>query len=208
MATKMTPLMYARGTYELKSPWSVPAKKIYTCIAIRSFEDIYKQNEDVYTAYYKPYIIDGSDVNGTTFSFATEAKNLPNIVTLRSEDNELIYVPDTYISSYPKTDLVPYSNVVVALGFGPLPDELDLSGINQTLIDNVKKYFGVTSTASIMRLPLSTNPTSEEHTQNETLRLGAITSATSLEEQLEIALGTIDKQKEYIATLEASLQST
>lgn len=204
---KRTPAMYARGAYELKQPWNAASNKVYTCIAIRSFEDIYKQNEDVYTTYYKQYMLDGETVNGAVFSFAEETAALPNICTLRSENNEIIYVPDTYILSYPNTTLVPYSNVVLGVTLGPLPDELDLIGISESIKDSVKKFYGIDISISTMRIPTSTNPTPEEHEQLEEVRLGAITANTSMEEQLEKALATIDDQRNYIAQLELSLQN-
>ena len=208
MATKHTPQMYARGSYELKNPWVASANKVFTCIASRSFEDIYKQGEDVYKTYYQNYILDGSTVNGQVFNFDEEAQSLPNICTLRSEENEIIYVPDTYILSFPNTTLVPYSNVVLGLSLGPLPDEMDLISINAVLVDNIKKYFGITAEVTTMRIPTSTNPTPEEHEQWEESRKGAITSAVSVEEQLEMAKSTIDDQRAYIQQLELSLQST
>ena len=206
MATKHTPQMYARGNYELKAPWSANAKNIYTCIAIRSFEDIYKQGEDVYATYYAKYLMDGETVNGSIFSFAEEAKALPNICTLRSEDNELIYVPDTYIVNYPNTTYVPYSNVVLGLSLGPLPDELDLISVAAMLVDNAKKTYGITTEVTTMRLPTTTNPTPEEHEQMEEVRKGSIVTNTSGEERLELALATIEEQRTYIIQLERSLQ--
>lgn len=207
MADKFTPLMYARGKYELKYPWVANASKVYTCIAIRSFEDIYTQGEDVFKVYYSSRVQEGQTINGSVFKFDDEAKKLPNIITLRSEDNEIIFVPDTFIISYPNTTLVPYSNVVLGVGLGPLPDELSLSGIQGLLKDNVLKYYGITTEIEIMRLPTTTNPTPEQHEQMEQNRLGAVTANVSIEEQLEIANRTIDEQRNYILQLELSLQA-
>lgn len=207
MATKFTPMMYARGIYELKKPWSVVSSKIYTCIAIRSFEDIYKQGEDVYKIYYENYIREGESLNGITFVFAEEAALLPNICTLRGEDNELIYVPDTYILSFPNTTMVPYSNVVLGLNLGPLPDELDLINITAMLKDNVIRYFGVTPDLNTMRLPMSSNPTPEEHEQLVIVRQGAINNNSSIEQRLESALKLIDVQREYITQLEQNVKA-
>lgn len=207
MATKFTPMMYARGIYELKKPWNAVSTKIYTCIAIRSFEDIYKQGEDVYKIYYENYLRDGESVNGITFNFADEAAQLPNICTLRGEDNELLYVPDTYILSFPNTTMVPYSNVVLGLSLGPLPDELDLINVTAMLKDSVIKYFGVTPAVNVMRLPMSSNPSPEEHEQLELVRQGAINNNESIEQRLESALRLIDVQREYISQLEQNVKA-
>lgn len=207
MATKFTPMMYARGSYELKKPWAAIPNKIYTCIAIRSFEDIYKQGEDVYKVYYENYIKEGQVTNGVTFNFNEESQSLPNICTLRGEDNELIYVPDTYILSFPNTTMVPYSNVVLGISLGPLPDELDLINVSGMLNDLIMNYFGITSEVNVMRMPMSTNPSPEEHEQLETVRQGAISNNVSVEERLEKSLKTIDEQREYINQLEASLRA-
>lgn len=206
MAIKFTPMMYARGKYELKTPWIANVAKIYTCIAIRSFEDIYKQGEDVYKTYYEQYVREGDVIGGTAFNFEAETELLPNICTLRSEDNELIYVPDTFILSFPNTTMVPYSNVVIGINLGPLPDELDLLHIEGLLKDNVLKHFGVNAEVNAMRLPMSSNPSPEEHEQLEIVRQAAITNNTSLEERIEGLLKIIDDQRFYIAQLEQSVQ--
>ena len=60
---KNTPPMYTKGRFVVTAPWSFSPAVIYECIAIRSFEDVYKQLIDVYEAFYKPMgLIDG--VNG------------------------------------------------------------------------------------------------------------------------------------------------
>ena len=53
--SKLTPPLNVKGRFVLKSPWEVPPTVIYECIAIRSFEDIYKRGLDVYEAFYVPY---------------------------------------------------------------------------------------------------------------------------------------------------------
>ena len=39
---KKTPPLGARGRYVLSVPWQANPNKLYTCIAVRSFADIYK----------------------------------------------------------------------------------------------------------------------------------------------------------------------
>lgn len=205
--SKKTPQMYARGKYELKKPWSANASKIYTCIAIRSFEDIYKQGEDVYQTYYAAYLAEGDSSSGSAFSFNLEVAESPNIITLRADDNELIYVPDTYISSYPDTTTVPYSQLIAGVDLGILPDEYSTDIIEAAILDLVLKQFGIVGMIDLIRTPTSSNPTPEEHEQLVALREGAIASNPSLETQLEQANTTLARQGDYIRQLESSVRT-
>lgn len=123
---RMTPPLAARGIYQLRQPWEVPASKVYTCQAIRSFQDIYEMGEDVYRRYYEPYGLSRGDFNDD------EQVNAA-IVTLISDDFDIVYVPDTYIASYPDMGVVNYQRVILSVDFGILPDFLNLDYIRQEM---------------------------------------------------------------------------
>jgi hypothetical protein len=104
--------MYTKGRFVVTAPWSFSPAVIYECIAIRSFEDVYKQLIDVYEAFYKPMgLIDG--VNG--FIFSDEKAKAPNIITLIGSDGTVNYVPDTYIQAFPVMSDTPYHHYAFLL---------------------------------------------------------------------------------------------
>lgn len=169
---KNTPPLRARGRYVLASPWVANPAKLYTTVAIRGFEDLFTLGIDVYNTYYLPMgLIDGQ----SGFSFSAEQANKADIITLQSDDGEVIYVPDTYIQSYPNMGEVKYSHVVLSISLGPLPDQNDLTNVKAVLADQVAQVYGITPTVVEHRAASTSNPSATEHEALEAARVAAIT---------------------------------
>lgn len=124
-----TPPLFATGRWVLDSPFSVPANAVYTCKAVRSFDDLKARGIDPYEQFYLPKGISRDD-------FENDVRNVANIVTLMSDTHPLLYVPDTYIKSYPDTTTVPYRHVVLSMSLGAIPDSLVLDDFK----DKVQQY--------------------------------------------------------------------
>lgn len=175
---KKTPPLGARGRYTVKSPWTTNPGKLYTCVAIRSFSDIYELGFDVYDTYYVPMgLTNGTVSGGQTFSFNAEKTIGANIITLRSDDNDddFIYIPDTYILSYPDVGEVRYSHMVLSASLGALPDYLDLASVKDAVRNVIAQHYGVVPTVNEHRAPSVSNPTRLQHESLEAARIGAIT---------------------------------
>lgn len=173
MSTKKTPLLHAKGFYQFASPWIAPKGVVYECLAIRSFEDIYKLGIDVYETYYKPVgLIDGETSNGSKFRFKQESDKDPNIITLKGSDGSTYYVPDTYITKIPDLSLIKYSRVVIATDLGALPDTLDLSSLKNDIEALVSARMNINAKANICKVGSVKNPTPEEHIMLERARIG------------------------------------
>lgn len=170
---KLTPELYAKGFFEFSLPWVAKQGITYECLAIRSFEDIYKLGIDVYTKYYVPVgLKNGQPMGATVFDFDKESKLYPNIVTLKGADGSMLYIPDTFITKIPDKSLVPYSEVVFAISLGLLPDEEDLSGLQSEVAELIAARANIEATVNICRVSTLVNPTVEEHRLLEALRLG------------------------------------
>lgn len=208
MRIKKTPPLQAQGRYILVAPWTLNAAKLYTCVAVRSFEDIYKLGHDVYETYYVSRgMTNGTIVEGEPFSFEDEKKAKVNIVTLLSSDNEVIYVPDTFIASFPDLSEVPYCHLVVSVDIGAVPDYLQLDYLKTQLSETVTQILGVADpTVKEHRIPLDTNPTRLEHDALEVARTGAITIAETDKAKLIRQQTQIDELLNQRTTLMAILQ--
>lgn len=169
-----TPTMNTSGMFTLVTPFAAASDLVYKVIAIRSFDDIYKLGVDVYSKYYKPMgLID--DGTGTGFNFASEVAQNANIITLMSEDGKIVYVPDTYIASYPKLDTIPYQQVVLSLSLGPLPTTLDVQPLLNEVKDLVSARYGIQNPiASIHAVTDSIAVTPSQHATITQVRLGNI----------------------------------
>lgn len=169
---RRTPPLAARGIYQLRQPWEVPASKVYTCQAIRSFKDVYERGTDVYTEYYAPYGVSRSD-------FSEDVEANAAIITLISDDFDVVYVPDTYIVSYPDMGVVNYQRVVLSVDFGLLPDFLSLDYIKQEMTTVGSKVIGKDPEVNEAVAPTSGAVTPEEHQVLEASRLANIEFQTT-----------------------------
>lgn len=163
------------GKFVLKKPYVAKESVKYNVTALREFSDLYIKGVDVYSQYYKPYgLIDGVEVNGSTFSFATEAKLNPTIITLEGSDDTVIYVPSTYVESFPVSGDVTYSRLILTADLGALPDSVSLESILQDMEDLIQANFGIRPVVNIARGFTIEQPTMDEHLVLEQSRIGSI----------------------------------
>lgn len=168
----ITPPLRAQGFFTVRTPYSVNAAMLYTVIAIRSFRDITKKGEDVYSIYYKNYgLVEG--VAG--FVFQNEVKADVNIITLLGSDGSYVYVPDSYITKYPDTSAPTYRHVILSVSLGPLPDGFDTAPLIAQIQAMVAPVTGVsTPMVNIALAPVMANPTSTQAAQLEQTRQGNV----------------------------------
>lgn len=208
MPAKKTPPMYARGRYVLIAPWDadIVPTKLYRTIAIRSFKDIYEDGLDVEEQFYTPKgLIDGQLYAGSPFSFQEEKDALANIITLISDDGQFIYVPDTYIASYPDMSDVKYSQVIVSFNFGAIPDYHNLNAIKTAMANLAASNIGIIPEVNEHRAPSANTPSGAQHDAIEAARLGAITNRETdyvkwkkLEAKIVQMQATIDAQTQIL----------
>ena len=115
---KRTPPIHTKGLFTLKQPFQLDPTKLYEVFAIRDFRDLEQKGVDVFETYYEPNGLDRSQ-------FRSDDSDEASIITLISEDNDIVFVPDTFILSFPDQGSVKYQHVVLSVNFGALPDFLD-----------------------------------------------------------------------------------
>jgi len=168
----LTPPLNAKGIYTVTAPFVLVADTIYTNKAIRSFADLIDAGVDVFQTFYT--------ANGLTQAVYTADLNAgANIITLMSDTSPTVHLPDTYIAAFPSIDNVPYSEVILALSLGPLPDALDFSFASQQIADAASSAVGVTPTVKTFLLPTTGTMTQVQSAAAETARQAAITNRTT-----------------------------
>lgn len=192
---RRTPPLLARGIYQLKEPWNAPGSKVYICYAIRSFKDLYELGKDVYSDFYQPKGLDRS-------VFAVDRDQNAAIITLISEDNDVIYVPDTYILSFPDMGEVVYQRVVLSVDFGILPDYLSFDYIQQELSATGSEIIGKAPDVSVHVAAISGAVTPDEHQTLESSRLANIATQETDRAQYLQQLRLNDDLVQRIQTLE------
>lgn len=128
MANK-TPTMYLTGKWGISSPFNINPNGIYICKAIQSFEDVRQKGLNPFVEYYEPFGI-------TKATFDNDEQNLVNIVTLMSDTNPTIHIPDSFILSFPDKTSIPYRHVVLSVSMGAVPDTLTFFDL-KTKIKNI-----------------------------------------------------------------------
>lgn len=176
----ITPPIHASGVYSLYAPFTVSLEMIYRTHAVRSFDELVKRGIDVYTTYYEPK-------NLSEKVYKEDAAKGASIVTLISADEEYIYVPNTYIESYPGMAGLRYERKLLMFDLGPLPANFQLDYLIGDLQDLVTKAVGVSEDKADLRfatLPMSSTVSHEEHIQLESSRRANIQLHKPLEVQL------------------------
>lgn len=196
MNNKLTPPFGSHGLWTLKSPYQIEAGKPYTCTAIRSFVDLELMNINIYELYYKPVKLE-------TSVFEQDMKSSASIVTLLANDGTRIYVPDTYIASYPNLNLGNYRRFILSCDLGTLPADTGLTHLTQEIISRVSAKFGRTVDVKIHTAPLveeSLSPT--DIAREEANRTNTISDKTTLHGSLQDANKRLGELQGYVKVLE------
>lgn len=165
------PKIGTEGKYVLKAPFDtlVNASVSYKCIAIRRFKDIRASGDDVFRKYYFVHDL-SNDV------YTRDDLNNEVIVSLVSDFTSTIYVPSSYIESFPLADTIPYHRVVISCDIGMIADDMNLAALEQNVGNIVSDTIGVTPTVNIHLAPYEGSVDSSAHeaiqnTRNATIKL-------------------------------------
>jgi hypothetical protein len=161
-----------RGLYSLKAPFKTVPNQLYSCGAIRYFKDIQNEGKNVYEKYYKPHDLTEAD-------YARDVAANVVIITLLSESQQPIYVPSSYILSFPGLTSYNYQHVVLSLSLGSLPDALDLTFLKTQIATTVSEVIGVMPTVFENVAPATGVVTPEQHDAMEAARQAAVTNRTT-----------------------------
>lgn len=189
----LIPPIGAAGKFGVSAPFSsvVDSNTHYECKAVRRFVDIINLGVDPYAEYYVPNEISEQKYQEDYTAGAC-------IVSLMSSAGVWVYVPTTYITSYPSLGGVSYTAVLLGISLGAIPDFLDLSAVKSKIVDVVKDYIGVTSSVTEVQVSASRNLSYNDHNALEVARQANIAgSKTDYALYLE--------QKNLVQTLQTQL---
>lgn len=177
---KLTPSLGVMGLFQVKNPFTVNTTKTYTCIAVRTFADIYEKDIDVFKEYYEPLGLDQA-------YFDDDKAKDPAIITLVNEDQEFVYVPNTHILAMPQMGDVLYQHVILSIDFGAIPEYLDLDVVKDEVANLAGKVIGTVPEVNLHVAKTSGIITPEQHEVMEANRLASVafneTTYAKLQEQ-------------------------
>lgn len=176
---KVTPSLGLTGRYTCRPPYVLEPAMIYEVIAIRRFEDLLVLGQDVFADYYEPVGLLRTD-------YATDNREGASIVTFVDTNDRYVYIPDTYITSMPSQDNVPYQHLVVSLSLGPFPEYVDTSHLLATLKSAAEGIVGVVAEPQLHVAPVRNSISAAEHEGLEVARTNKITDqATERQRRIE-----------------------
>lgn len=167
----LTPPIGASGIFRLGGPYAalLQTNVSYTCDAVRKMADIIVLGIDPHAEFYAEH--------GLTYQqYQNDLKNSECIVSLRSNGGHWVYVPTSYILSYPDMGGIPYTALVLGINIGAVPNYLDLSVIKQRIVDLVRETIGVTSTVAQVAISPTKKLPQADHNAIEANRVANITS--------------------------------
>jgi hypothetical protein len=153
------PSIGSKGLFRVAPPFNISLVQDleYTCVSMRSIQDISNDGVDVFAAYY--------DTQGLTLeNMQADLAAGVFLVTLQPSTGLPVIVPSSYFIGIPDITGVPYMGTMIALDLSLLPSDLDLSYLKQRLADVVKDTIGVLTTP---RTVVTTDPLrlrSDQHT--------------------------------------------
>lgn len=195
MASTSTPWIGARGAYELKLPWKALDSTEYVCTAIVTIATMLERNVDVFAELYE-----ANELSEVEYRRDLEAG--VNIIALSSTTAPTIYVPDSYIVSYPDVGLVNYSHIVLSASLGAVPDDLDLSFLQEQVTGTIKDVLGVDADILIHKAPAEKTISPSEHEALELARVNAITVRTTDRGRAKAAEDQVKSLTQKVAELE------
>lgn len=190
----LIPPIGTKGRYSLKAPFTLVPNQIYSCGAIRYFKDVENHGENVFDTYYKPLNIASSIYN-------TDRQNNEAIITLLSDAHPPVYVPSSFILSYPDQSNRPYQLVVMSAMMGPLPVALDLTFAMQQMSSQLAGIVGVPVTVNLAVAPSIDVITPEQAELLEANRQAAITNSVTDYAKLRQAQARITQLEDEKAVL-------
>ena len=141
MSILLTPEIGTKGKYGFKEPYSLlgNSQTEYTCQSVRSLSELLANAENPYNKYYKHYKISVADYN-------SDLNNKASIIGLQSASGNWLYIPNTYLTSYPDVSGIRYNVVVLGVRLGAIADTFSLTSLSNEIQDLVFSRTGIKPT--------------------------------------------------------------
>lgn len=199
----MTPVINTSGVFRFKAPFDrlYDGTEIYTCIAVRKFNDIVNQGRDPYNLYYEPHDLPES-------VYETDTREHATIVSLQAHsDARVIQIPSSYIEAYPSQGGVPYENIALVLSLGPMENGKDLSFVQAEVVDLIRSLLGIEIESRFVKTSNTHYFPQAEHESIEAARALLIERNTSTRAQLLEAQAQLTQLKQENQSMREYIES-
>lgn len=165
------PPINSKGRYSVSAPFDTVFRSDieYKVTAIRSIPELMSEDIDVYNIIYQPVGLSEDDMNQDI------TDNVP-IVAFQSESGTLLYIPARYIKSIPLVAGKIFTQKVIAINLGLVPEDLNLSAVVEDVNDYVQSLLGIKPSTEVIDTSQRMLYTYEEYDQYEQKRLSGVTN--------------------------------
>lgn len=194
------PTIGARGEYSLNAPFDtlMLQGEEYTCQAIRRLSDYIADNGNPQRDIYELYGISDAE-------YKTDLAENMYILSLQSDTGHWLYVPVSYLRSYPVANGIPYRTMMVGVCLGPMPVDSDFSHLS-TMIENLTfDTLGIKPKIKLVEVSRVSLVSKEAHdgivlarNQRASLKLTDSGRYMALQEQHQRALTKLAELEQYI----------
>lgn len=206
--TNIIPGIRSAGQFEAVTPFDkvVNPEVYYTTEAIRTIPEMQGLNIDLYTMVLQPAGIPKDD---TTAKINEMLTSNAVIVTLTSNGNPPVYVPSSYLSSFPAIDGVVYEHMCIVVDLGAVPPGMSdkitnqLTEIQQYVANNI----GVDNKVQVGVIPTKGYVSKQQAENFEKSRLLKIQNGGNLVIENEALKKANQEQAAYILELEAAVKT-
>ena len=197
------PAVGVSGIYTLLPPFNTALTEnlSYTCTAVRRLGDIIAAGGNPLNEYYLTKTL-------TAEIYKQDVANDVCIVSLQSPGGQMVFVPSSYIKSYPDIGGVPYSVIAMAINLGAIPTDMDLTYISSQVVDLVKDTIGIDSEVNLVEIASPSLLTYDDSKALEIARKAKIaTTMTDRALYLDVS-AKLASARQKIAALEAYIKAT
>jgi len=162
------------GLYHLDAPFAtlLIADLPYTCIGVRKLSDILAAGGNPLKDYYQSNSL-------TVDKFNEDYANDVCILSLQCSNGALLYVPTSFVLSYPDIGGVPYSTLALAISIGIVPDTLNLSYLQSKIVDDVRDIVGIDAVVNVVAISPPTLLSYDDSKAIEAARVAKITTTVT-----------------------------
>ncbi|WNT47128.1 hypothetical protein SPLA10_PHROGS00067 [Salmonella phage SPLA10] len=131
----IVPPLNTKGRFVLRTPWVADPARTYTVIGLRTFLELVGSSVDIYKTYYEPMKVEQS-------KYEADYKEGATLVILYNEEGGMLFVPSTYIQSFPTQSVPNYANYVLSALLGPFATDYDFGFTTQKVKETLSDTLG------------------------------------------------------------------
>lgn len=194
------PSIGAVGCISLLSPFDtlVNPNRQYKVISVRLIQDMVLVGERPLEEIYQPV-----GLGETEYRQDLDAGK--SIVTFAGDGEELLYIPESYISSYPVSNGIYYQSKGLVFDLGPLPETYDLAPVLNMIKQEIKNLVGVNSEGRIVNTSAKTKISYTDHDTITSMRNANIAIPNTWFQRYNKLLNLVGNLNLTIADLECAV---